>query len=102
MTIEFLGPCEAEAPDVVWSGQANDDSVLALVKRGAVLDSGVTWYSVLWYVTREWARVDGTARQLMFEHDTEESDAFGQFTDQNDAVNMAKAALTEHCGKEWS
>lgn len=98
MTIEFLGTYETEDPTVHWSGQANDDSVLALVKTGSFPGE----YLLLWYVMREWQRADGSARQWMFEWDAPRSDQFGIFTKEEEAVEAAKAALTAHCGKEWS
>lgn len=98
MTIEFLGLYEAEEPTVRWSGQANDDSVLALVRMGSFPGE----YLLLWYVEREWQRVDGSERQWMFEWDAERSEKFGTFTTEEAAVEAATAALTEHCGKEWS
>lgn len=97
-TVEFLGMYEAEAPDVRWSGHANDDSVLVLVKTGAFPGE----HLVLWYVAREWSRVDGSHRQWMFEWSAERSERFGVYTDEDEAIAAAKAALVKHCGKEWS
>lgn len=100
MTIEFLGTDEADAPDVVWSGQAHDESVCVLVKWYEDLGE----YSVYWFVAREWMRVDGTARQWRFEYDPDRSfgAAFDRINDEDKAIAAAKAALTEHCGEEWS
>lgn len=99
-TVEFLGMDEAEAPDVIWSGHANDESVLVLVKWQEELGD----YRVYWFVAREWQRVDGTARQRMFEYVPDRSfgAAFDRITDEEAAIAAAKAALTEHCGEEWS
>lgn len=98
--VEFLGMDEAHAANVVWSGQADDDSVLALVKHLA--DENESEFVVVWFTEREWQRVDGTARQWMFEYDPAASDQFDPYTDQGEAVAAAKAALIEHCGKAWS
>jgi hypothetical protein len=94
--IEFLGMDEAEAPGVVWSGQANDERVCVLVKQA--------WpeYLVHWFTAHQWQRVDGTERQWMFEYDPDRSNQFGWYTDMEKAIEAAEAALTEHCGKEWS
>lgn len=93
--IEFLGTDEADAPDVVWTAQAHDESVCVLVKWHKELDE----YSVYRFIAREWQRVDGTARQRMFEYDP---DNWAVFDNETAAVDAAKAALTEHCGEEWS
>lgn len=99
-SVEFLGMDEAHEANVVWSGQADDDSVLALVKR--LVEENESEFVVAWFTEREWQRVDGTARQWMFEYDPAASSQFDSYTDEGEAVAAAKTALTEHCGKAWS
>jgi len=98
--VEFLGLDGADAANVVWSGQADDDSVLALVKH--LSDGSESKFVVVWFTEREWQRADGTARQWMFEYNPAVSGQFDPYTDEGEAVAAAKAALTEHCGRAWS
>lgn len=95
----LIGDAEAERSDVVWSAQAHDDSVLVLVKR--VVEDGE--YLVSWFTEYEWQRADFTARMWTFEFDHARPSQFGIFHDEQAAVEAAKAALDEQCGRNgWS